>query len=109
MGFVVVAEARDIPPGHTKLARVGDRELLIANLNGKFYAVDNRCPHKQADMSQGQLEGSLLVCPEHGAKFDLTTGKTVAGIKKGPFKVSVADLRTYEAKVEGTQVLVRVG
>lgn len=109
MGFVVVAEARDIPPGHMKLARVGDRELLVANLHGRFYAVDNRCPHKQADMSQGTLEENLLVCPEHGAKFDLITGKSTAGIKKGFFKVSVADLRTYEARVEGTQVLVRVG
>lgn len=109
MGYVVVAEARDIPPGHMKLARVGDRELLVANVHGKFHAVDNRCPHKQADMSQGRLEGNLLVCPEHGAKFDVATGKVVEGIKLGPFKVSVADLRTYEARVEGTQVLVRVG
>jgi len=109
MGFVVVAEARDIPPGHMKLARVGDRELLIANVLGRFYAVDNRCPHKQADMSQGKLDGNLLICPEHGAKFDVTNGKTSAGVKLGPFKVNVADLHAYEAKVEGTQVLVRVG
>jgi len=109
MGFVVVAEARDVPPGHIKLARVGDRELLVANLQGKFYAVDNRCPHKQADMSQGKLEGNLLVCPEHGAKFDVTSGKAVAPGKKGLFKINVADLRSYEARVEGTQVLVRVG
>lgn len=109
MGFVVVAEARDIPPGHMKLARVAERELLVANFQGRFYAVDNRCPHKQADMSQGRLEEKLLVCPEHGAKFDVTNGKAATGVKLGPFKVSVADLRTYEAKVEGTQVLVRVG
>ena len=108
MGFVVVAEARDIPPGHMKLARVGDWELLVANVHGKFYAVDNRCPHKHADMSQGQLDGNLLACPEHGAKFDVTTGKAAAPGKKGLFKINVADIRAYEARVDGTQVLVRV-
>jgi len=109
MGFIAVGEARDVPPGHMRAVNVGGYGLLVVNLNGKFHAFDSLCPHKRVDLSQGTLEGNVLTCPAHDARFDVTSGMCVAGAKLGPFKVGVKSLTSYETRIEGTQVFVKVG
>jgi len=106
--FVRVAEASDIPIGKMKSFKIKDKEILIANVNGKYYAIGNSCTHKGGDLSKGTLENNLVTCPLHGAKFDLTTGKVVSGPKIGFIKVKADDEPIYEVKVEGNEVMVKV-
>ncbi len=61
-----------------KKISVQGKEILIANVNGNFYAIGNVCTHERGDLSQGTLEGNVVTCPKHKSKFDVTTGKVVS-------------------------------
>jgi 3-phenylpropionate/trans-cinnamate dioxygenase ferredoxin subunit len=90
------------------------REILLARVGDKYYAVDNRCPHAKGDLSQGKLEGTVVTCPVHGSQFDISNGRVVRWLKGGLMsKVSSAlkmskDLTVYNVKVENGRVLVEV-
>ncbi|MGB6670877.1 MAG: Rieske 2Fe-2S domain-containing protein, partial [Candidatus Nitrosopolaris sp.] len=73
--FVEVAKISEIPSGKMKRTEVNGKEIMIANVNGKFYALTDRCGHMNALLSMGNLTGNTVTCPFHGAKFDVTTGK----------------------------------
>lgn len=55
------------------------REVLLANVNGGFHAVSDRCSHEGALLSGGRLEGAVVTCPAHGSRFDVATGKNLSG------------------------------
>ena len=74
-GWLEVANVDEIPLGTMKHVEVNDREIAIANVNGKFYAIDDRCGHASARLSSGGLRGNIVTCPLHGAQFDVTSGK----------------------------------
>jgi 3-phenylpropionate/trans-cinnamate dioxygenase ferredoxin subunit len=98
--FVKVAETAEVPPGKMKKVTVDDQEILIANVEGKYYAMRNKCTHRGGDLSKGFLSGKMVKCPRHGAKFDVTTGEVVAG----PAKKSES---TFEVKVEGKNIMLK--
>ena len=79
MSFVKVAETSEIPRGQTKVVKLEENDVLIANVNGVYYAIENSCTHMHGDLSKGMLEGNLVTCPKHKAKFDVTSGKVVSG------------------------------
>ena len=104
--FTKVADASEIPAGKMKMVKIRDEEILIVNVDGKFYAVSNPCPHKKGDLSKGALEGNTITCPLHGSKFDVTTGKNTLGPKQMFSRGSTGDLKTYEVQVQGTSVSI---
>ncbi|MBM5805423.1 MAG: Rieske (2Fe-2S) protein [Candidatus Verstraetearchaeota archaeon] len=108
MGFVKVAEIQEIPVGTMKMVKLGEKEILIVNIGGKFYAIGNKCTHMGGDLSRGRLEGNMVTCPRHGAKFDVTTGKSIAGPKIGFLRVKTGDEPAYEVKVEGNDILLKI-
>lgn len=69
-----VANASAIPPGTTKRVVVDGKEILICNVDGNFYAIDDICTHDGGSLDQGDLEGDRIMCPRHGAYFDVKTG-----------------------------------
>jgi nitrite reductase/ring-hydroxylating ferredoxin subunit len=75
-GWLEVANVDEIPVGTMKHVEVNEREIAIANVDGKFYAFDDRCGHTSARLSRGGLRGNIVTCPLHGAQFDVTTGKS---------------------------------
>lgn len=86
-GFVQVCSVNEVPPGTVKAVRVENREVAVFNLNGRFYAAQDTCPHEGAPLSSGSLEGENIVCSWHGATFHVLTGKTLeapAGEAMGP-------------------------
>jgi nitrite reductase/ring-hydroxylating ferredoxin subunit len=78
VGFVKVGELSEVPVGEMKMFKVGEKEYLVANVNGNFYAIGNRCTHANGDLSRGSLEGNVVTCPRHKSKFDVTTGKVIS-------------------------------
>jgi len=107
LGFAKVAESSEIHIGGMKMFRIGEKEYLIANVNGKYYAMGNRCTHANADLSQGSLEGNVVTCPKHKSKFDVTTGKAISGPKMPLIHPKINDASSYEVKVEGTVLLLK--
>ena len=107
MVFVRACNRSEIAPGRVKFVAVDGRDLLIANVDGAFYAMDNWCTHEQGNLSEGQLDGNVLTCPDHGAQFDVKTGKVLGGPDAGP-PGSISPEKSYRVKVEGDDLIVDV-
>lgn len=103
-----------IPAGGMISVSLGSAQVLIANLDGTFYAMNDLCPHLAVPMSQGELQEQCVVCPGHGSVFALATGKVVKWIGKEPGilgrlmngKSAPADV--YPTSVEGGKVYVEI-
>tara|TARA_B100000029_G_scaffold198492_1_gene196609 strand:- start:44034 stop:44339 length:306 start_codon:yes stop_codon:yes gene_type:complete len=74
MGYIKAADLDELQPGQTKLVSNEGTEVVLCNVDGQYYAVDNFCPHMGAPLCEGELDGSDLWCPFHGASFDVKTG-----------------------------------
>ena len=98
----------DIPIGKMKKVQVDGIDVLIANVNGKFYAVSSECTHFGGDLSEGVLEGNVVVCPNHKARFDVTTGKVVSPPKEALSRPNIEDLSMYLVKVENQNIMVDI-
>jgi len=107
MEFVKVASTSEVPAGKMKMVNVGENEVLIANVGGKYYAIGNRCTHSGGSLSDGSLEGNVVTCPKHGSKFDVTSGRAVQGPKIAFFKLKAKDEQNFEVKVNGSDILVK--
>jgi 3-phenylpropionate/trans-cinnamate dioxygenase ferredoxin component len=105
--FVKVAETSEIPLGQMKVVKFGEKEVVVANINNTYYAIENSCTHMHGDLSKGVLEGNTLICPKHKAKFDVTTGKVVSGPKIPLIHPKIKDEPTYAVKVERTDILIQ--
>ena len=69
-----VALASEIGPGRALRVDVDGVEILVCNVAGTFYAIEDLCTHDGGPLDQGVLEGHCVTCPRHGAMFDVTTG-----------------------------------
>jgi nitrite reductase/ring-hydroxylating ferredoxin subunit len=105
--FVKVAETSEIPSGKMKAIRFEEKELLVANVSGAYYAIGNRCTHAGGDLSKGTLDGTTVTCPKHGGKFDITTGKVVSGPRILFMHPKINDETSYELKVEGKDIMLK--
>ncbi len=100
-GFQVVADLSQIPdPGKITL-EVNGRVVVLVRSDGDVYCIDDVCTHDGGTLGDGELEDHCLVCPRHGAKFDVRTGNAVTMPATEP-------TQTFDVLVEGDQVLVRV-
>jgi len=97
--FVKVAETSDIPAGRVKVVVVGDRRIALCNVDGQFFAIDDLCTHDGGSLDQGELQGDVIECPRHGARFSVRTGKVLA-------LPAVKALDTYPLTVEGSEIRV---
>jgi 3-phenylpropionate/trans-cinnamate dioxygenase ferredoxin subunit len=111
--FIDAAAAGDIPQDTMREVKVDGHDFLLANVGGEFYASDAHCPHLHANLTKGKLEGTVVICPLHGSRFDLTDGRCLEWTNwKGTAK-SVASfvrhprpLRVYEVRIEDGRVFV---
>ena len=99
--FVKVANTRDIPPSHMKEVQVNGQTVCVANVDGKYYAINNVCTHEGGPLADGILDGFEVECPWHQSHFDMRTGE----VKSPP---AAEPEPTYEVKIDGEQVLVRI-
>ena len=102
MGKIIVGKASDVPSGKMQKVTVDGKEILVVNVDGNFYAMDDTCTHAGASLSEGTLEGSILTCGWHGAKFDCKAGKLHA------FPAKIKDLNSYKVVVESENVFLEL-
>ena len=110
-----LANISDLAEGTMKKYQVEDKEVLIAKVEGKYYAAQNKCPHFGGDLSKGKLEGTIVTCPRHGSQFNLTDGSVVRWLKGtglissiGKTLKSPQKLSTYQIKVDGQDIMVEI-
>lgn len=106
MRYLKALEANDIKPGEKMKIVLENNEILLANLEGTFYAVDNTCPHMGGALSDGKLEGSNIICPRHGSVFDLKSGQVVKNGKILFITAKVHNIKSYPVKLDGTDVMI---
>ena len=113
--FTRLANSNDLTEGTMKKYQVQDKEILIARIEGKYYASQNKCPHFGGDLSKGKLEGTIVTCPLHGSQFDLRNGQVVRWLKGsgllskvGKILKSPRQLTTYNVRVEDDKIMIEI-
>jgi len=97
--YVTVAKVGEIPDGGVKIARVDDELLAIFHVEGQYYAINDICTHDGGPLAEGPLEGHVIECPRHGARFDIRTGAVLC-------MPATAPVPTHETRVVGDEIQV---
>ena len=114
MGRYVVGRVADLPPGSRRLVQAGRFGVGVFNVNGRYYALNNHCPHAGGPLCLGEVtgtteeagaykviwvrQGEIVSCPWHAWEFDIATGRTITEPTKA--------VRTYPVRVEDDQVIL---
>ena len=98
--FVAVAKVDEIPEGRGKLVMAGGREIALFRADGRYYALDDCCPHMGAPLSEGDVREGMVICLRHLWGFRLDDGACP--------NVPTLKAETFEVRVEGDRILVRV-
>ena len=98
---IKVAQTDDLPPGTGKVVEADGRSIALFNVEGTLHAIDNTCPHRGGPLGEGELRGSIVTCPWHGATFDVQTG----AVTGPPARTGV---RSFRVRVDGQDVLVEL-
>jgi nitrite reductase/ring-hydroxylating ferredoxin subunit len=128
--YVEVAKANEIANGKMKHLEVNRKEILIANIGGKFYSLNDRCDHMNALLSMGNLANNIVTCPFHGARFDIINAKKMKEPILTPSQemeplpktwqkylecadqlmahIKTYDQEIYETKIEGDNIKVKI-
>ena len=100
-GWVRAASAAEIPPGGFKEVRLDDRTIAIFHLSDGYYAIEDVCTHDGGPLAEGILEGNVIECPRHGARFDIRTGAVLS-------MPATAPVTTYPVRIAGGEIQVAV-
>ena len=94
---VLVAEAADIGVGEGRVVEADGKTLALFNVDGAFYALDNACAHRGGPLGEGDLDGTVVVCPWHAWRWDVKTGANVnnPAVRMTCFPVSVDGGRVF--------------
>jgi nitrite reductase (NADH) small subunit len=101
MAFVRTAKVAEIPSGTIREFQVEGKAIALANVAGKYYAINNTCLHRGGPLGQGPLEGAVVTCPWHGWQYDVTSGKIVQNPS--------AAVDCYGVEVRGEDIFVNAG
>jgi len=101
MGKVYVCKRGDVVPGMVRMFNIKEREVLVANVAGEFFCIGNLCPHRQAPLSDGFLEGRKVICSHHGAEVDLESGKV-------SFPMPLPNGEKFPVMIEGEDVFIEI-
>ncbi|MDA0737831.1 MAG: Rieske 2Fe-2S domain-containing protein [Nitrospirae bacterium] len=96
--FIAVGKVDDIPDGTSCLVKAGGKNIALFNVSGKFFAINNICPHEGGPLVKGKLKGFVVGCPWHDLKFDVRSG---FGTDGGGYCVA-----SYDVRIKGDEVLV---
>jgi len=108
MSLYEAAKTSDIQEGTMKAVSIQDKEIVIANYGGNYYAINRICTHMGGDLSKGKLEGKIIICPRHGSRFDVTTGKSISGPRIGFLKLKTKDEPNYQVKVDNGIIMIDI-
>jgi nitrite reductase/ring-hydroxylating ferredoxin subunit len=101
MAFTKAAAVQEVPPGTGKQVQLSGKVIALFQVNGAFYAIDDTCPHRGGPLSEGQVEGTEVICPWHNACFDLTTGAVLS-------PPATKGVGCYKVQVVGDEVQIDV-
>lgn len=90
--FLDIAPVSELPNGERLFVDIGGKPIVIFNIAGQFFSIADVCSHDEGPVGEGDLEGYNIVCPRHGAEFDVRTGQVIS-------MPAVVDIPAYPVKV----------
>ena len=90
--YYPVCSTDELPPGERLFIEIGDDPVVIINVHGEYFAVADVCTHDDGPLGEGDVEDHQIVCPRHGARFDIRTGEVMA-------LPAVKDVTAYPVRV----------
>lgn len=99
--YIRIAKTHEIPKNKMRVFKIENYEILVVNVEGELYAFENRCPHMGYPLYLGGLEGKVLTCGFHYAKFDVSTGRSLGQVTQEP-------LRMFKVKIQSSSILVEL-
>ena len=99
--FVAIAPLEDVPQDSRLFVEIDGRPIVVFNIAGQLFAIGDVCSHDDGPLGDGELEGLVVVCPRHGARFDLQTGKVLS-------LPAVVDIPAYPVRVQDGQIEIGV-
>jgi len=100
--FRTVARLENVPAGSLHGVELDGEKIVLAHVGDRVFALHDQCSHEEFPLSSGELTGNEVTCVLHGARFDLATGTPRA-------LPAVRPVKTYEVRVEGQEIQVRLG
>lgn len=101
MTWVKLATLEQVKLGSFLAAEHEGEPIALYNVRGKIYATRNECSHDGGSLTGGWMEGGCVVCPRHGAKFDVTNGRAMA-------LPAIGGIETYPVKVQDNDIYVEL-
>lgn len=95
--FIDLAPLKDLPAGSTKKFSLKNGDILLANVDGKIYAVDDMCTHEDSSLSLGCLKGELVYCTLHGSRFNVRTGEPME-------EPATEALQRYQVRIQNDRI-----
>lgn len=103
MARILVCKQEELRLGSMRKVEVpGKDDVVVANVNGSFYAMRGACNHQGGPLADGELDGNVITCPWHGARWDVTTGKLVE------FPMELDDEPHYKTIIENGSVFLEI-
>lgn len=97
--FVEVAEERELGNGERLFVEIGQYNIVLFNIAGKYFAIGDVCSHDDGPVGEGELDEEKIICPRHGARFDLSSGKALS-------LPAVEDIPAYPVRVVDERIEV---
>ncbi|OGO28167.1 MAG: biphenyl 2,3-dioxygenase [Chloroflexi bacterium RBG_16_54_18] len=76
--YVDIAGVEELNGGERLFVEIDNLQIVVFNIAGQYFAIGDVCSHDNGPLGEGDLEGEEVICPRHGARFDLRTGKVLA-------------------------------
>ena len=99
--FVAVAGEQEVPPGERIYIEIDRKPIVMINLAGSYYAIADLCSHDDGPLGDGDLDGMEIICPRHGARFDIRSGKVLS-------LPAVEDISAYPVRVQDGEIQIGI-
>ena len=90
--YMEILPAAELPPGERLFLEISGQPIVLFNLAGQFFAIGDLCSHDNGPLGDGEVDGEGVVCPRHGARFEIRTGRA-SGLP------AVRDIPAYPVRV----------
>ncbi len=99
--YITVASIEEINEGGRLFVEIDEQPIVIIKMNGEYFAIADVCSHDDGPVGEGNIEGHEIICPRHGARFDIRTGKVLA-------LPAFVDIPAYPIRINGDQIEIGI-